>query len=177
VRTLFVAAHKTLLAQVAAALIACAASVAVIGACADEPAAEPPQPDSGVDDGAVATAICPTIAPEAGAKCVLPEGTTCDFGFCGTVLARCTGGIWRFASNAPPRPLCPDAAPPDDEAECPQCWPEDVACIYGSQDCSAADASANTAVATCLARRWTVEIRPCRDAGADVQGDAQQDAD
>jgi len=133
-------------------------------------------PDSGVDDSALATAICPTIAPADRSGCTLPEGTTCDFGQCGTVLAQCIGGLWRFGTNAPPRPQCPTLTP-ETESDCPECWPEDVTCLYGSQDCSLPDASLNTSVAACVKKKWTLEVRPCRDAGPDVQGDAGLDGD
>jgi hypothetical protein len=39
------------------------------------------------------------------------------------------------------------------------------------------DASINTSVAACMSGRWTLEVRPCRDAGPDVQGDAALDGD
>lgn len=168
--------HKKIAPRLATAGLAGAALAAAIGACTTEPATDAPNADAGIDDSAVATAICPATAPDAGTPCTLPEGTTCDFGNCGTRLAQCTGGTWRFGSNPAPRPPCP-AQPPDIEAPCPECWPSDVTCVYGSQDCSAADASLNTSVASCVNRKWTLDVRPCRDAGADVQGDAAPDAD
>jgi hypothetical protein len=169
VRLRFVAAHNPCLPVV---LIV----IAGFAACGDDAIAPPAPPDSGVDDSALATAICPNIAPTEGDKCTLPEGTTCDFGQCGTVLARCTGGLWRFGSNRPPNPSCPEQAP-ETESICPSCWPEDKTCIYGSTDCSSADASINTSVAVCMNGRWTLEVRACRDAGPDVQGDAALDGD
>lgn len=169
VRLRFVAAHNFLILVVFAAFGAFAA-------CGDDVAAPPAEVDSGVDDSALATAICPNIAPTEGEKCTLPEGTTCDFGQCGTVLAQCTGGLWRFGSNRPPNPACPEQAP-ETESACPSCWPEDKTCIYGSTDCSAADASINTSVAACMNGKWTLEVRTCRDAGPDVQGDAALDGD
>jgi hypothetical protein len=165
VRLRFVAAHNFLLIALGA-----------FAACDDDASAPPAPPDSGVDDSALATAICPNIAPTEGEKCTLPEGTTCDFGQCGTVLAQCTGGLWRFGSNRPPSRSCPEQAP-ETESACPSCWPEDKTCIYGSLDCTLPDASINTSVAACMNGRWTLEVRPCRDAGPDVQGDAALDGD
>jgi len=48
--------------------------------------------------------------------------------------------------------------------------------MYGSADCSAADASVNTAVASCADGKWAIDIQPCRTA-LDIQGDAEQSAD
>jgi hypothetical protein len=168
VRHRFVAAHHLPFLLIGAAF----------AACGSEESAPPAAPDSGVDDSALATAICPNIAPTEAEKCTLPEGTTCDFGQCGTVLAQCTGGLWRFGSNRPPNPLCPEQAP-ETESACPSCWPGDKVCIYGSQgaDCSSPDASVNTSVALCMNGRWSLDVRPCRDAGPDVQGDAALDGD
>ena len=165
-RLRFVAAQHAAVLTIAAAF----------GACGSEEAAPPPAVDAGVDDSALATAICPNIAPTEGSACTLPEGTTCDFGQCGTVLAQCTGGLWRFGANPPPNPSCPERAPDTDSA-CPECWPEDKRCIYGSTDCTAPDASTKTSVALCMNGNWTLEVRECRDAGPDVQGDAALDGD
>lgn len=175
-RPSFVAVHKKIAARVALAGVLAVGGAAAIGACSTETTTDTPGTDAGIDDSAVATAICPATAPAAGSRCTLPEGTTCDFGSCGTRLAQCSGGTWRFGSNPPPRPACPEQ-PPDIEAPCPECWPAEATCVYGSQDCSAADASLNTSVASCVNRKWTLEVRPCRDAGADVQRDAGPDAD
>ena len=167
------------MAQIAAALLAYAAAAAAITACVDDAVPDEPPTDGGVDDRAVATAICPAIVPESGSRCVLPEGTTCDFGLCGKLLARCANGVWRFGGNADARPPCP-AQPPEIASPCPACWPAESTCLYGSEDCSAEDASVNTSMASCVDDRWTLEVRACRDAGdagADVQGDAGQDAD
>jgi hypothetical protein len=153
-----------------------AAFASVTPACGDEATARPPASDAGIDDAAVALAVCPSTAPAEGTGCTLPEGTTCDFGRCATRIALCTRGAWRFAANTPPLPACP-LQPPDLEATCPPCWPEGVTCVYGSQDCSQPDASPNTAVASCVGDRWSVDIRPCRDGGADVQRDGGADAD
>jgi hypothetical protein len=158
VRPRFVAAHN----------FAALTVLAAFAACGDDVVAPPAAPDSGTDDSAVATAICPNIAPTESEKCTLPEGTTCDFGQCGTVLARCTGGVWRFGSNRAPNPTCPQQAP-EPESICPACWPEDKPCTYGGTDCPS--------VATCMTGRWTLEVPACRDAGPDVQGDAALDGD
>ena len=153
--------------------------IAWIGACSSDPATDTPQADAGVDDSALATAVCPKQAVDAGAKCQLPEGTTCDFSGCGTAIAQCKQGIWVFANNGSSLPPCP-AQPPDIESACPVCWPAGATCVYGSTDCSSPDASLNTSVASCENQKWTLEIRPCRDAGEagpDVQGDAAEDGD
>ncbi len=168
--------HKKIAPRAAALGVTAAAVMALIGACTTATTTDTPSSDAGEGDSAVATAVCPAAAPDAGTRCTLPEGTTCDFGSCGTRLAQCTGGTWRFGKNPPPRPPCP-SQPPDIEAPCPECWPAEVTCIYGSVDCSAADASVNTSVASCVNRKWTLDVRPCRDAGADVQGDSAPDAD
>jgi hypothetical protein len=63
-----------------------------------------------------------------------------------------------------------------------------VECTYGSTDCTAPDASANTTVASCVdagagqAARWSLRTFACApgDAGidgADVQRDADAEAD
>jgi hypothetical protein len=171
VRPRFVAAHKF---RIAAALVVAAG----FAACGSEEAAPPVEADAGVEDSALATAICPAIAPpeDPPTPCTLPEGTTCDFGLCGTVIAQCTGGLWRFGKNRAPNPTCPEQAPVTD-APCPECWPGDKTCNYGSEDCSSPDASVNQSVAACVNGTWTLEVRPCRDAGPDVQGDAALDGD
>lgn len=170
----FVAAHKRAALPIAAALVALAAAAA----CFEDGATDGIGTDAGLGDSAIATAVCPAAAPDAGTRCTLPEGTTCGFGRCGTVLAECTGGVWLFGSNPPPAPVCP-SEPPATEAPCPdpECWPADASCFYGSQDCTSPDASLNTSIAWCIDRRWTLDVRPCRDAGADVQGDAEPDGD
>lgn len=147
------------------------------GACGDSSASVNPGSDGGDEGGSVQRAECPTAEPADHSLCLLPEGTTCNFGQCGTILARCTQGAWIMGGNAKPRPLCP-ADPPNPDLQCPACWPAGGICTYGSTDCSAADASVNTAVASCPQGTWVLDIRPCRDGGGpDVQGDAEADAD
>ncbi|MCL2777707.1 MAG: hypothetical protein FWD73_06855 [Polyangiaceae bacterium] len=131
-------------------------------------------------DGASTTsgldrAECPDAAPVDGDECELPEGSACFFGLCPVRVAQCMRGIWHLGQNAPPLPVCP-AAPPESASDCPPCWPASVTCMYGSADCSAADASVNTAVASCADGKWAIDIQPCRTA-LDIQGDAEQSAD
>lgn len=120
-------------------------------------------------------ATCPARAPEPEAPCVLPEGTTCDFGECGTRLARCTRGAWRYGENPAPVATCP-AVPPEADASCPPCWPASAICTYGSTDCAAPDASLNTARASCAHGVWSIDFRACGDGGADVQPKEPEDA-
>jgi hypothetical protein len=151
-------------------------SSALASACTDDPNLDTDAPDGGVDSGGVDRAQCPTASPQPGELCLLPEGTTCAFGLCGA-LARCTRSAWTYGENPPPRPPCPDT-PPDPETSCPPCWPEKATCTYGSLDCTAPDASDNTAVASCEEGTWSIAFAPCRDGGGpDVQGDAGPDAD
>lgn len=132
--------------------------------------------DGGVDAGLVERAKCPDKAPRDGAPCALPEGTTCDFGRCATRIAKCTAGAWRFGANLPP--TCP-TTPPESDTACPPCWPVEVTCTYFAERCSDPDAAAgqNIAVVSCPSGRWELEITPCRDAGADVQGDGGVEGD
>ena len=133
--------------------------------------------DGGSTPNSLDRAECPDAAPVDGAECELPQGSTCIFGFCPVRVAQCTRGIWHWGQNALPLPVCP-AAPPESASNCPPCWPALVTCTYGSTDCSAADASVNTAVASCADGKWAIDIRPCRgNAGADIQGDAEPSAD
>jgi hypothetical protein len=172
-----VRARARRLAWLASASVVVAASVALGGACTTTSVDVSTEAGSGEDGAALDLATCPKTAPAGGSLCLLPEGTTCDFGSCGITIARCSQGAWRFASNAPPSPSCPEA-PPNPDVACPACWPAAITCPYGSADCSAADASANTAVASCPHGTWVLDIRPCRDGGgADVQGDGGPDAD
>jgi hypothetical protein len=165
------------LGSLAAALLVVAAAVALGGACTTMSVDVSTEAGSGDDSAALDRASCPKAAPTGGALCLLPEGTTCDFGGCGITIARCSQGAWRYASNTPPTPPCPEA-PPNPDVACPACWPAAVTCPYGSTNCSAADASANTAVASCPHGTWVLDIRPCRDGGgSDVQGDGGLDAD
>jgi hypothetical protein len=197
--------------RLALLLLALAAFTAIVGACGDGGLAPSAEADSGSAPAAVGEGICPRSAPAPSAACVLPEGTTCAFGACGTPIAQCIHGAWLYGGNPPPRPPCPDPAPPAPESACPPCWPADVTCRYGSEDCSSADASANRTVASCPNGVWLLEFSPCAapppparpasgdggadadaadvadaaaepadadsDDGADVQGDAEADAD
>lgn len=157
--------------------VVAAGSATLAGACGDGSAGVTAGPDSGEESGSVQRAECPTVEPDDKSQCLLPEGTTCNFGQCGTRLAQCTRGAWIFGSNAKPRPPCP-VAPPTPDVACPACWPVTTSCTYGSSDCSQADASVNTAIASCPHGTWVLDIRPCRDGGGpDVQGDAEAGAD
>jgi hypothetical protein len=169
------------MAALAAALVGAAAAAALAGACTSGSGTTPVDSDAGAETGSVQTAECPTLEPTNGSVCILPEGTTCEFGQCGSRLARCTRSAWNVGTNAAPSPPCP-ADPPSGDSKCPACWPPQVSCTYGSSDCSAADASVNTAIASCPNGTWILDIRPCRDggiddSGPDVQGDAGTDAD
>lgn len=153
---------------------------ALVSACADDSEVTAVATEGGEGGGPVSTVDCPMAEPPGGSECPLPEGTTCDFGRCGTRLARCTQGRWMVGANVPPSPPCPEA-PPNPAVSCPACWPAAISCTYGSSDCSAADASVNTAIASCPNGTWVVDIRPCRDGGGreggpDVQGDGGPDA-
>jgi len=165
---------------VSVALVAMCGAAALAGACADDVDVVPTTGDAGADGGTVDRATCPPLAtpPADGTSCLLPEGTTCDFGECGRRLAQCTRGVWRYGANATSKPPCP-ADPPAEDTACPPCWPEELACTYGSTNCASEDASLNTAIASCPRARgtWQVVIRPCRDGGPDVQGDADAAAD
>lgn len=164
-------------AQLAAALVVGCAAAAIFGACTDGNQTVTESPDSGDGNSSLQKADCPKIEPKNGLQCLLPEGTTCDFGECGTRLAQCTRGAWSVGANAAPSPPCP-MDPPNTDIKCPACWPASVTCPYGSLDCSAADASINTAIASCPHGTWILDIRPCRDGGEpDVQGDGGPDAD
>lgn len=145
-----------------------------IGACTSQ-SATAPTADAMTDDATMTEGICPGAAPQAGAECLLPEGTLCAFGACGTPIAVCTHGRWQFGGN-PASPACPDS-PPASESACPKCWPETQTCRYGSVDCTAPDASANRTVASCPNGTWVLAFTPCADASTDVQGDggAQKD--
>lgn len=160
------------------------AGAAIALGCTSDPQADATRPDSGVPPAVLGDSVCPDVGPDAGESCVLPEGTTCAFGACGSRIAQCTRGAWRYSGNPPPRPPCPKDFPASQSA-CPPCWPSGLECTYGSSDCSAPDASANTTVASCVdggdgqPQRWVLRSFPCAitDAGADVQGDADADAD
>jgi hypothetical protein len=161
------------------------ATIAV--ACTDEVPAEKPRSDAGGTPATLGDSVCPNLAPTPGERCLLPEGTTCAFGACGSSIAQCTLGAWRYSGNPDSGNLASQPCPKDfpaSESACPPCWPSGLECTYGSSDCSAADASANRTVASCVADpgeplRWSLRSFPCgiMDAGADVQGDAAPDAD
>jgi hypothetical protein len=159
-------------------VVVAAGAMTMANACSDDLDANPTGPDSGGPPGTLGDSVCPDAAPEAGEGCLLPEGTTCAFGACGSSIARCATNAWRYAGNPAPRPPCPTDFPASESA-CPPCWPAEVSCTYGSSDCSKPDASTNTTVASCPNGRWTTQSFPCAvsDAGADVQGDAGPDAD
>jgi hypothetical protein len=140
--------------------------------------------DGGLDGGSLDKATCPAAEPDAGSACSLPTGTTCQFGSCGNRIAQCDRGVWTYAGNPPPSPPCPTAPPAEDDP-CPACWPGG-ACTYAPESCAPPDggldggAIPNTTVATCVDSRWKLAFHPCvdgLDSGADVQGDADADAD
>lgn len=157
---------------------------AIAAACGDAPDGAESEADPGSPLGALGDSVCPDAAPDVGETCVLPEGTTCAFGACDARFAQCSRGAWRYSGNPQPQPPCPTDFPSSDSV-CPPCWPSGRECTYGSRDCSAADASANTTVASCVDAgldrplRWRLRSSPCgvSDAGADVQRDAEPDAD
>ncbi|HVJ91228.1 MAG TPA: hypothetical protein VM580_15600 [Labilithrix sp.] len=169
-------------------LSALAAALSLLGAiaaaCDDDVIGAGVHPDAGEPEGSLGDSICPAEAPTEGERCSLPEGTTCAFGACGSPIATCFLGAWRYSKNPQSRPLCPRSFPASESA-CPPCWPAGVECTYGSSDCSAPDASANTTVASCVdagmnhPQRWVLRSFPCAklDAGADVQRDSEADAD
>jgi hypothetical protein len=161
-------------------LLAIAGVVAIAGACGADATVKADSTDSGTTTGAVGDGICPAAPPALGDGCLLPEGTTCSFGECGSSIAQCLGGLWRYSGNPAPQPVCPDPEPPASDTACPPCWPATGICRYGSDDCSSPDASANRTVATCPSGVWRLQYTPCAlpvDAGPDVQGDAGADAD
>ncbi|WP_146648154.1 hypothetical protein [Labilithrix luteola] len=158
------------------------ASATIAAPCGESGSGEGESLVSGDGDSGTERAGCPQDPPVEGTVCLVPEGTACDFGGCGSKLVRCTRGVWRYGKNPTPSPVCPPAPP---EGACPPCWPEFATCTYGSVDCDAPDASVNTAVASCVGGLWDLVIRPCRDGGddsgdgggPDVQGDGGPDAD
>lgn len=138
----------------------------------------PTDGDGGTNGGMTDQATtCPTADPGDDAGCALPEGTTCSFGTCGTRIAVCSSSHWIFGSNQPPKPQCPKLAP-SQGATCPDCWPANVSCPYAPESCEPNDGSVpNNTLASCESQVWNLAFLPCRDAGADVQGDAEPDAD
>jgi hypothetical protein len=120
--------------------------------------------DGGADDAApAAPAVCPEALPEEGARCALPEGTTCLYGPCGT-FATCTRGAFARATS-PRANLCP-AFPPREGSPCGPCFLDGGACVYGDPTC--ADAQVPATISTCVTGRFATRAVDC-DAGA---GDA-----
>lgn len=121
--------------------------------------------------------VCPSDLPAQGSACSLPEGTTCDFGFCGALIARCTHGVWRFGGNPPPNPPCPSEVPVNGD-KCPACFLPSVKCGYDF--CVVGDAGTDAAralvIASCSEGAWSVGAFSC-DGGPDVQGDGGPIAD
>jgi hypothetical protein len=166
------------------------AGVGLAGACGGDDGGSSAGADSGSSSVVVGSSICPSpnAAPKNGDLCLLPQGATCAFGECGSSIAECVGGVWIYAGNPTPQPICPSPEPPAEGTACPPCWRSADSCSYGSADCSSPDASANRAIATCPNGLWKLDYFPCasQDAGpsdggpnneADVQGDAGLDAD
>jgi hypothetical protein len=146
-------------------------------------------PETSVGDG-----VCPSALPSSGDPCLLPEGTTCAFGSCPLYVVRCTRAAWVLADTAAPASACPEDAPTMGSS-CPPCWPETLVCRYSASTCGSVDAGPDASgdagfgeiVAACarasvrdgMAGRWTLSETSCgaQDAGADVQRDAEPDAD
>lgn len=149
--------------------------IVAVARCTDEQTQPDASPDSGTTPGAVGQGVCPDAAPSAGESCVLPEGTTCAFGVCTSAIAQCSLGTWRLGGGPPARAACPVDFPVSGD-NCPPCFSEDVACVYGSNDCSV---SANRSTAVCDSGAWEITTTACTimDAGADVQRDADADSD
>jgi hypothetical protein len=144
--------------------------------CSSDPPKAQPLVDSGSEQGVLAGGVCPDASPEAGSSCNVPEGTTCAFGTCGTGIAQCSLGIWRFGGNPPPPPACPTEFP-FSGAACPRCFPVSLVCSFGQ--CDGPDATANVTYASCPNGAWSIDasVCPIQDAGADVQHDADADSD
>lgn len=161
------------------AIFAGVAGLVVIACTEEEPIRAQPAPLP--DDAGLAAGICPDTAPSAGDVCSLPEGTTCSFDSCGTEIAECRGGAWRYGGNTPPPPVCPSPEPPQSDSPCPPCWPAGFTCSYGSCAPPEADASSprNTAVASCPGGTWQLVFTACPilDAGPDVQDDSGSEHD
>ena len=151
-------------------------ALVVWSACGSDSGFTLDAPDAAGVDGAGIVNGCPASPPTSGEACLVPEGTTCDFGQCGTRLTQCTSGRWVYSGNTPPKSTCPAIAPNAGVA-CPACWDPSLTCSYGSADCSKPDASDQSTVASCPDGGWVVDFSPCRDAGPDVQGDGGADAD
>jgi hypothetical protein len=167
------------LVPITLALLGFSGAATAIAACDATKDASPAAGDAGGDGTVAPKTSCPKDEPVDQSACDLPEGTTCDFGTCGTNLSRCTLGTWVHSGNPPPSPPCP-STPPAADSGCPACWPASKTCVYEPAVCLAGDASPqNTAVAGCVKEIWSLDFRPCvpKDAGADVQGDADADGD
>lgn len=122
--------------------------------------------------------VCPSEDPHEGEPCSQPEGTTCVSGACDDSFVACRGGLWRKSTAKSPDVLCPSVAP-DDDSECPPCFPSTLVCSFGCQDAG----SGLRAVCAHEADgpgRWRVTARECpsfdagepADAGADATSDA-----
>lgn len=152
----------------------------VFAAC-DSTRTETPEVEAGVEgEAGIDKVECPKAVPARDAPCALPEGTTCDFGACGTKLAVCTHGLWSFGGNPAPNPPCPGLLPGKGEA-CPACWPEAKPCPYHPPGCFSEDASDEQRIATasCVENVWAIAYSSCPlfEGGADVQRDAGPDGD
>jgi hypothetical protein len=176
-RRIRLAPYAAALASALAAAHLALALASGLGAC-DPTDGDGPSADAGLEDDAtpVDVASCPKAEPANGSSCDLPEGTTCDFGSCGTRLARCARGLWVVAGNPEPSPPCPEA-PPTADASCPPCWPDGKVCTYYAAACLDPDASGplNVATASCPSGSWQLDLAACdppEGGGADVQGDS-----
>ncbi len=131
--------------------------------------------EEGGTPGTPTKAVCPTNEPDSGTPCLLPEGTTCRWGSCGTSAAKCTQGKWKLGANTATLP-CPDL-PPTPDVPCPACWPETATCAYQGSSCPGDDAGGKVAIASCPQGVWIVDIPARRDAGVDGAADADADVD
>ena len=169
-----------------------AMGVCLGAACEESAAPREVRMDASAPQRALGDGICPAVPPDEQAPCLLPESTTCAFGGCLLRVVRCMRGLWTYAETRPPPPACP-AAVPDPESACPPCWPENFVCTYATSPCPSPDAGADATTdadvgvvtASCSAQgadqpgRWALRDTGCgiHDAGADVQRDAEADAD
>lgn len=141
--------------------------------------------DEGEGDSAVApgdgesvpASRCPGLEPRAGARCVVPEGTTCLFGACRATAGRCRLGRWELSALDRGGAECPEL-PPAAGSPCPECWSPSAVCTYGADQCTA-DGSANPTAASCPAESWVVTVLTCdggaSDGGDDAGGDGDSD--
>lgn len=160
-------------APIALALFTLGLVGAISGGCSPDPGVGATDPDASTGAEPLGSGICPEAAPDARAPCLLPEGTTCAFGACGTPIARCERGVWVYGGTPPPRPPCPALFPTADTA-CPPCWPVALTCTYGT--CFGPDASANTTVASCPSGTWRLDYFACEDEDGEGDGGAPADA-